>query len=189
MMVRKRAISAGSLLLWLVVATLVAPAALVVAVRLVRGDGLAFADADPVVLAALITGVFTLIVAILQQSFSEAARQSRRVETIIRAVALQSSCDGKPTPASQQAASLFALETLDELEFALLLLREMLTGEIAVTLETAVATVAVAAATTAAVVEVPEAVLACRGAGALRCRRPRPDGCGLDAALGLHWLV
>jgi len=77
------------------------------------------------VTGALATAAVTLVSVLVKRSFDRAAENRFRMETAIRAVGLLSTADGKDAPRTQQAAALFALEELGQLEFALILLRQI----------------------------------------------------------------
>lgn len=57
-----------------------------------------------------------------QRNLSKQAEDRLRLETAIRAVTLLNTSDGRPAPANQKAGALFALSSLGQLEFALMLL-------------------------------------------------------------------
>lgn len=82
-------------------------------------------NATVAALAALATTTVALLGLLVRRSFDKAAENRLRMETTIRAVELLSTADGKDAPKTQQAAALFALEELDQLEFALILLQQI----------------------------------------------------------------
>lgn len=76
-------------------------------------------------LGGLATATIGLLGVLARWSFELFAEKRRRMETLIRAVGLMSTADGRPAPETQQAGALFALASLEQTEFALVLLRDL----------------------------------------------------------------